>query len=68
MGSVTLYRRIEAAAATVRPVVVVKTLTMWPFYAIGWLAGRVARVVWLGLVWVWASLRVGVETGWGNAA
>jgi hypothetical protein len=60
----TLYARIHAAAAQTQPRVVIRTVMVVPFYAIGWLAGTLARLVWGVLLWTWLAIKFGVTDGW----
>ena len=60
----SLYRRIELAASTVQPRVVLQTAVLAPFYVITWLLGFLARFVWGLLVRVWLGLRIGFTDGW----
>jgi hypothetical protein len=60
----TLYARIHAAAAQTQPRVVIGTLAVAPLYAVGWLAGIVARLVWGVILWAALAVKFGVTDGW----
>lgn len=61
----SLYARIEAAAGQVKPRVVVQTALVALPYAVGWVLGMVARLLWGVGVRLWAALRIGLSDGWG---
>ncbi len=62
----SLYERVRESAKTADVRVVIATAAIAPLYAVGWLAGRVARTVWRGAVWLYTAARLGVIDGWGN--
>ena len=62
----TLYRRVQVAAAGADLRVVVTTAAIAPLYAVGWLAGRIARTIWRGLVWLYTAAHLGIVDGWGS--
>jgi hypothetical protein len=62
-----LYYRVQSAASGVSFRVVAGTIAIAPLYALGWLAGRIARTVWRSLVWLWTALRIGATDGWMGA-
>ena len=62
----TLYRRIEIAAATIQPRVVLQTAVLAPFYAVAWVLGFVARLAWGVLLRLWVAFRIGLTDGWGR--
>lgn len=62
----TLYQRVATRAAKASFRVAVGTLFIAPFYALAWMLGRTARLVWSALVWSWESIGIGFKDGWGK--
>ena len=60
----SLYHRIEAAAANVSVRVVLQTLVLAPFYLLTFILGFIVRLIWGVLLRVWLGLRVGLSDGW----
>jgi hypothetical protein len=60
----SLYRRIEAAASGVQVHVVLQTVALSPFYAVAWVLGFLARLVWGVLLRLWLAFRIGLTDGW----
>lgn len=60
----SLYARIHAAAAQTQPRVIISTAAVAPLYAVGWLAGTLARLVWGAVLWAALAVKFGVTDGW----
>ena len=62
----SLYQRIQADVRGVKPSIVLTTALIWPLYAVGWIAGKVARIVWNAALWLLMAGIRGVREGWAN--
>lgn len=54
-----LGSRVSETARTVHPALLLLTVLAVPFFAAGWLAGMVVRVVGMMVAWAWAAVLVG---------
>lgn len=57
-----MAEQVREESRQLDPAKVVLTLLMVVPFALGWLAGKLARGVWLVLAWTWTALVVGWRT------
>ena len=62
----SLYARVRADVVSVKLTVVLGTAIILPFYAIGWMLGKIAKGIWSVAVWLCVAAIRGAKDGWGG--
>jgi len=59
----SLNRRIGQEARRLDPVKTLATVAVSPFYVIGWVAGFLARLLWIAFSWLCSAIKIGIMDG-----